>query len=348
MSAACIHLPAIFSPYINAFLVLPVMSIEAVTGDERLDYALYSVSNGFVSVINCDASDEQLVAFGQRVAFLASEGIVSVMYCSHTTFRGPNALMTLVQCGLRIIKFFGVAFIGDGFAALCRLMKNCANIQQLSLQRCTFNLRDAGVGKRECDDDDLINMLTDAIAVTSIKTLCINTTIGIRVNDLTMAAGRNRKIKNFTVRYDGEEHYYQTSEFADSWLDLCNRILHWNTTLSSMAIDRPGARQIIWLNTGNAYAGIGSVITDATPPLGDGYTASGDFDDLPNEMVCEIAMRVWPTRAALEMAHVCQRFRDCVLSNYVVRWRHGPDEEGRWGYGDWRLFFRDLYDEEKE
>lgn len=67
-----------------------------------------------------------------------------------------------------------------------------------------------------------------------------------------------------------------------------------------------------------------------------------DFDALPNEMLCAIAERMWPTEAALTaFVHVCARFRDCMLSDYVVKHRHGrrPDN-GQWTSGDQRFFYR--------
>jgi len=63
---------------------------------------------------------------------------------------------------------------------------------------------------------------------------------------------------------------------------------------------------------------IREVINENTPPLGNGWSDAGDFDALPNEMLCQIAMLVWPTHQAIILAHTCRRWRDVVMSDLVI------------------------------
>jgi len=63
---------------------------------------------------------------------------------------------------------------------------------------------------------------------------------------------------------------------------------------------------------------INHVINEQTPPLGDGWSDAGDFDALPNEILSQIAMLVWPTSKAIELAHACRRWRDVVMSDFVI------------------------------
>jgi hypothetical protein len=57
----------------------------------------------------------------------------------------------------------------------------------------------------------------------------------------------------------------------------------------------------------------------ARPVLGDGLTASGDFDALPNEVLCLVAQRAGTVAALLTMAHACRRLRDVAFADCVVR-----------------------------
>jgi hypothetical protein len=130
------------------------------------------------------------------------------------------------------------------------------------------------------------------------------------------------------------------NQFNDGLYDQLRVVMHRNCTLSvfwrSFHIDVK-----MCFSECNMHAN--NIINERTPPLHNGLrTSSGDFDELPNEMVCAIAERVWPTEAALtSFVHVCARFRDCMLSDYVVKHRHGrcPDT-GAWTNGDWRFFYR--------
>jgi hypothetical protein len=71
----------------------------------------------------------------------------------------------------------------------------------------------------------------------------------------------------------------------------------------------------------------------STVPLGTGQQidSGGALAELPNELPCIVASRVWPTRSAIELAHSCRLLRDCV-NNYAA-WL-------RLGVSDYRLFYR--------
>lgn len=75
---------------------------------------------------------------------------------------------------------------------------------------------------------------------------------------------------------------------------------------------------------------------DHAPPLGDGQEAGGAgvFAALPNELICAIAERVYPTRSLIEMAWTCGLLRSCV-NNYVAYLRTGVS--------DWRILYRDAF-----
>lgn len=50
-------------------------------------------------------------------------------------------------------------------------------------------------------------------------------------------------------------------------------------------------------------------------------TASPDWDALPNELLCAVVARVYPTRALIEVSHTCRRMRDACFTDYVLRQR---------------------------
>jgi len=56
-------------------------------------------------------------------------------------------------------------------------------------------------------------------------------------------------------------------------------------------------------------------------PLGDGTTDAGDFDALPNEILCQITIQLWNTspKTAFEFANACKRARDCVYSDWTAQ-----------------------------
>jgi hypothetical protein len=78
-------------------------------------------------------------------------------------------------------------------------------------------------------------------------------------------------------------------------------------------------------------------------PLGAALSPSGAFDVLPNELMCAVALHVWPPRSALTVSQVCRRWRDVMHGNYVVQRRHGTDSRGRHCFGHRRLFYRDAW-----
>jgi len=67
---------------------------------------------------------------------------------------------------------------------------------------------------------------------------------------------------------------------------------------------------------------IAEIINKNTPPLSEGYGDCGEFDVLPNEILCQIAMLAWPSFQALQLAHTCRRWRDCIFSDWVLTDRH--------------------------
>jgi hypothetical protein len=79
---------------------------------------------------------------------------------------------------------------------------------------------------------------------------------------------------------------------------------------------------------------------ECMPALGDARGASGEFDVLPNEMLCAVARRVWPSREAVVFSWVCRRARDCMLSDYVVQQRMGVGRDGTRTRGDPSLLWR--------
>ena len=93
----------------------------------------------------------------------------------------------------------------------------------------------------------------------------------------------------------------------------------------------------------HANRALGHVIDARTPPLGDGLTPSGDFDVLPNEMLCAVAVRLWPSAAALVLSQTCRRWRDVVHGSHVVQHRVGRDGDGAYCFGDRRLLYRAVY-----
>jgi hypothetical protein len=90
---------------------------------------------------------------------------------------------------------------------------------------------------------------------------------------------------------------------------------------------------------------VASLVYDAdrTPALGDGLMPSGDFDALPNEIMCRVACRLWPSEAALIVSQVCRRWRDVVQGNHVIQHRMGRDADGCYQFGHRRLFYRAVY-----
>jgi hypothetical protein len=83
-------------------------------------------------------------------------------------------------------------------------------------------------------------------------------------------------------------------------------------------------------------AAVVRVVNAATPDLGDGQqtNSGGDLAALPNELLCIVAARLWPTRSLLQLGWTCRLLRDCSLNNYVAHQRYGA------GYGDWRQHYR--------
>ena len=51
--------------------------------------------------------------------------------------------------------------------------------------------------------------------------------------------------------------------------------------------------------------------------LGDGCSDAGEFDVLPNEMLCEI-MLCFTSIGLLGVSQVCQRFRDCAMADITL------------------------------
>jgi hypothetical protein len=82
----------------------------------------------------------------------------------------------------------------------------------------------------------------------------------------------------------------------------------------------------------HANVRVSELFNEQTPPLGDGQDAGGAglLAELPNELLVQVAARIWPTRSLFEASHTCRLFRSCALSNYTAVLRWGP------GYGDWR------------
>lgn len=83
-------------------------------------------------------------------------------------------------------------------------------------------------------------------------------------------------------------------------------------------------------------AAVVRIVNAATPDLGDGQQtdSGGDLAALPNELLCIVAARLWPTRSLLQLGWTCRLLRDCSLNNYVAHQRYGV------GYGDWRQHYR--------
>lgn len=73
---------------------------------------------------------------------------------------------------------------------------------------------------------------------------------------------------------------------------------------------------------------------ESAPPLRNGQEAggAGDFAELPNELICAIAERLYPDRSLVQMAWTCGLLRSCV-NNYVAYLRTG--------ILDWRIIYRE-------
>jgi hypothetical protein len=106
------------------------------------------------------------------------------------------------------------------------------------------------------------------------------------------------------------------------------------------------SRQLDTIGTANFFAS-GDVVS-ACRDADHGFGFSGDFDELPNEMLCSIAERVWPTTSALTFSHVCRRFYDVMFSDYVVKHRAGRYANGTWTHGNWHLLYRNAFLEDPD
>jgi hypothetical protein len=75
-----------------------------------------------------------------------------------------------------------------------------------------------------------------------------------------------------------------------------------------------------------------------TEPPGDGYDVeAGDFEVMPNELLCMIAGRM-PVYAAIELSTVCRRWRDCVFADCTVReLTDGDGDRERFLFRNWAV-----------
>jgi len=117
-------------------------------------------------------------------------------------------------------------------------------------------------------------------------------------------------------------HFHLSHESIDSII----KILQFNTNIINIsACDcfNSDNRLILLLN---ANRRINKVLRD-TPPLNDGNTDAGDFDALPNELLCEITIQLWNImpETAFAFAHTCKRARDCVYSDWTAQKYLGAD-----------------------
>jgi hypothetical protein len=321
----------------NAFLPHTAMSI---TGNARFDWLLQGVSERRFYTWASGATDAEFVSLGLRLGDMVAEGLVESIIMAMETFTGPDGLMAFVRCGAPYFSFSSCTFSDVGFSTLCRWMRNTAPVGVLCLYSCDIPYEsDAGVGN--------ISRLADAISTGLFKEVRFKAKMpwySDATTCLMLAVGRSRNVISFTLDVDVSDVWGGVDYLQQ--LHTWGHALHWNTTMQEIICygirDIQSFKYVQQTACGNRD--VAQIIDAQTPPLGDGYgTDSGDWEALPNELVCAVAERVWPPTAALEMAYVCQRFRDCVLSDYVVRLRHGADADGRWGYGDWRLFYRDVW-----
>jgi hypothetical protein len=314
------------------------------TGNAKFDRALTWVSTKFM-VADSGATDEEHASLGLALSGLSNGGFCKQVMFSYEDFHGANGVLSLVGCDVDRIAFMFCNFSDAAFSSLTRLIQNAANIRHLHLHD---SLPRGSVRK-----------LVDAFRHTAIRRieLCIQN-VGVDDDgtnvliDAVFALGRNRRVEQFSIDVRVPAFHAQR----------CRRMidaLRWNAWATDVKLQfkvygfynedivswtRPITELI------EANRAVARIINAQTPPLGDGYgTDSGDWEALPNEMVCAVAERVWPSSAALEMAYVCQRLRDCVLSDYVVRLRMGPDDaDGYTGFGDWRLLYRAAWMEQQQ
>jgi len=124
---------------------------------------------------------------------------------------------------------------------------------------------------------------------------------------------------NTTIKYMKLMAYLIVYKDRDSFLNALN----YNTTLEDFQLcgetEAVGMfKKVLELTDLNEE--INNVLEHAHP-IGDGYTDAGDFDDLTNEIFCEIATQLWNTSSetAFALAHTCRRARDCVFSDWTAQ-----------------------------
>jgi hypothetical protein len=271
-------------------------------------------------------------AFAQTIeAIKAAPWVTKLRFMSMRTLDGVQ-IARIITATRRVTHVYvcGCDLTDDDVVAVCAALAG-AGVGGVELQLVWFVSPKLGVASAIAIAE-LLRSGCDVKLVALVHCWGDEHTVAVDVAAAHIAAAlaENRTVEYF--RFDELVSDAVRQSFRDAM--HCNLVVkklpalrHWGT--------------VAWHATANAS--VAQIVDARTPLLRDGLrTSSGDFDALPNEMPCAIAERMWPTEAALTaFVHVCARFRDCMLSDYVVKHRHGrrPDN-GQWTSGDQRFFYR--------
>lgn len=151
-----------------------------------------------------------------------------------------------------------------------------------------------------------------------VKMLCMNADV---VDVISSCMKKTKTVQNWILNLDGDVFRKMRGgdESAISWIleaALCNVHL---TFIAIQQID-----VCVLYSENHLHIAVSESNRIASKlvfsvPLGDGYgTDSGDFELMPNEMLCEIVAHMC-ARDIIEMAWVCRRWRDCAYSDYTTK-----------------------------
>lgn len=190
-------------------------------------------------------------------------------------------------------------------------------------------LQELCIWQAQLDDDTAPLILHGATHCRSLASLNIGLNgLGMRsATSIAELCKRNASVKHLTVSFAGDR-----IRCKDVVLDaaLASTTVH-KISAEFYNHDRRKVDERIDAATA-ANRTLDRVFTKDTPALGDGQQegGAGDLAALPNELLTQIAARVWPTSALLRVGWTCRLMRACALNNYAAYLRWGP------GYGDWR------------